>query len=241
MGWKNGTMKDQRNIFKMATTPETDSLPLKIDLWKRKFLLETIIFRSYVSFRECSPKSRASAGEARALGGLGIGKLQIFFWILQTCWKEPSWLQPNAWITAIHVCREMLLTKKLWPTTEGNSAPCMVPFPNSWKILLTNLGFSSPKFMCSKNSVKFRSWRKATPAFHWMATAMKILVAPLLILQEEGVVQIQFFLPECFGEIQFPATACAVVEKRLTFQTLPTGMSFMPLPLSCRSSSRSSL
>ncbi len=89
-------MKDQRNIFKMATLPETNSLPLKIDLWKRKFLLETIIFSSYVSFRECSPKSRASAGEARALGGLGIGKLQIFFWILQTCWKEPSWLQPNA-------------------------------------------------------------------------------------------------------------------------------------------------
>ena len=30
--------------------------PLKIDPWKRRFLLETIIFRGYgyVSFRECS-------------------------------------------------------------------------------------------------------------------------------------------------------------------------------------------
>ena len=27
--------------------------PLKIDPWKRRFLLETIIFRGYVSFREC--------------------------------------------------------------------------------------------------------------------------------------------------------------------------------------------
>ena len=26
--------------------------PLKIDLWKRRFLLETVIFRGYVSFRE---------------------------------------------------------------------------------------------------------------------------------------------------------------------------------------------
>ena len=28
--------------------------PLKIDPWKRRFLLETIIFRGYVSFRECN-------------------------------------------------------------------------------------------------------------------------------------------------------------------------------------------
>jgi len=27
--------------------------PLKIDPWKRRFLLKTIIFRGYVSFREC--------------------------------------------------------------------------------------------------------------------------------------------------------------------------------------------
>ncbi len=35
------------------TLPETNSLPLKIDLWKRRFLLETTIFRGYVSFRGC--------------------------------------------------------------------------------------------------------------------------------------------------------------------------------------------
>ena len=29
--------------------------PLKIDPWKRRFLLETIIFRGYVSFREGIP------------------------------------------------------------------------------------------------------------------------------------------------------------------------------------------
>ena len=36
----------------MFTPPETNSSPLKIDPWKRRFLLETTIFRSYVSFRE---------------------------------------------------------------------------------------------------------------------------------------------------------------------------------------------
>ena len=34
------------------TIPETNSSPLKIDPLKRKFLLETIIFSCYVSFRE---------------------------------------------------------------------------------------------------------------------------------------------------------------------------------------------
>ena len=28
--------------------------PLKVDPWKRRFLLETIVFRGYVSFRECT-------------------------------------------------------------------------------------------------------------------------------------------------------------------------------------------
>ena len=31
--------------------------PLKIDPWKRRFLLETIVFRGYVSFRECISNS----------------------------------------------------------------------------------------------------------------------------------------------------------------------------------------
>ena len=35
------------------TLPETNSSPLKIDPWKRRFLLESTIFRGYVSFREC--------------------------------------------------------------------------------------------------------------------------------------------------------------------------------------------
>ena len=34
------------------TLPETNIRPQKIDPWKRRFLLETIIFRGYVSFRE---------------------------------------------------------------------------------------------------------------------------------------------------------------------------------------------
>ena len=34
------------------TLPETNSSPLKIDPWKRRCLLETIIFGCYVSFRE---------------------------------------------------------------------------------------------------------------------------------------------------------------------------------------------
>ena len=34
------------------TLPETNSSPVKIDPWKRRFLLESINFRGYVSFRE---------------------------------------------------------------------------------------------------------------------------------------------------------------------------------------------
>ena len=40
-----------------VTFPETNSSPLKIDPWKRRFLLETIICRGYVSFRECKRKN----------------------------------------------------------------------------------------------------------------------------------------------------------------------------------------
>ncbi len=37
--------------------PDTNSSPLKIDPWKRRFLLETIICRGYVSFREYKRKN----------------------------------------------------------------------------------------------------------------------------------------------------------------------------------------
>ena len=37
------------------TLPETNISPLKMGApWKRRFLLETIIFMGYVSFRECT-------------------------------------------------------------------------------------------------------------------------------------------------------------------------------------------
>ena len=39
---------------KRDSMPKTNSSPLKIDRWKRRFLLETTIFRGHVSFRECS-------------------------------------------------------------------------------------------------------------------------------------------------------------------------------------------
>ena len=53
----------QRNQLGI-TLPETNSSPLKIGLWKRRFLLESIIFRGYgyVSFRQ------------------GRWWFQIFFW-----------------------------------------------------------------------------------------------------------------------------------------------------------------
>ena len=101
-------------------------------------------------------------------------------------------------------------TKTFWSAT--NFAPCVVPFPNISKIL-TNFGFSSPSFIFSKNSANLE---EATPACIGL-TAMQILVAPLLILQGEGVVQIQFFVPECFGEIHGTATgatkASAIAER----------------------------
>ena len=49
----NGGVKS-RDFFlrKPITLNKTNSSHLKIDLWKRGFLLETAIFRCYVSFRE---------------------------------------------------------------------------------------------------------------------------------------------------------------------------------------------
>ena len=38
--------------YLLSNIPETNSSPLKIDPWKRRLVLETIIFRGYVSFRE---------------------------------------------------------------------------------------------------------------------------------------------------------------------------------------------
>ena len=76
-----------------------------------------------------------------------------------------------------------------------------MPCPNISKIL-TNFGFSNPSFIFSKNSANLE---EATPDCIGLI-AMKSLVAPLPILQGEGVVQIQFFVPECFGEIHGTAT-----------------------------------
>ena len=40
-------------VLHMGKVPSLKlTYPLKIDPWKRRFLLETIIFRGYVSFRE---------------------------------------------------------------------------------------------------------------------------------------------------------------------------------------------
>ena len=44
------------------TLPETNSSHLKITPWKRRFLLETIIFRGYVSCRECIYKVSYMSG-----------------------------------------------------------------------------------------------------------------------------------------------------------------------------------
>ena len=41
-----------QDIIPDVTLPKTNSSHLKIDLWKRRFLLETTIFTCYVSFRE---------------------------------------------------------------------------------------------------------------------------------------------------------------------------------------------
>ena len=40
----------------ISSTVQTLNLPLKIDAWKRKFLLETTIFRGYIGFREGKKK-----------------------------------------------------------------------------------------------------------------------------------------------------------------------------------------
>ena len=119
----------------------------------------------------------------------------------------------------------MLLTKTFWSAT--NSAPCIVPFPNISKILLTNFGFSNPSFIFSKNSANLE---EATPACIGL-TAMQILVAPLLILQGEGGVQIQFFVPECFGEIHGTATGCL----KGLYSSRNTGGLFKDFQLECLS------
>ena len=38
--------------YQIDTLPEPNGSPLKIDPWKRMFLLETTIFRGHVSFRD---------------------------------------------------------------------------------------------------------------------------------------------------------------------------------------------
>ena len=46
-----GFLKSAMSI-QMFTLPETNNSHLQIDPWKRRFLLETMIFRGYVCFRE---------------------------------------------------------------------------------------------------------------------------------------------------------------------------------------------
>jgi len=56
------------------TSPETSSLHLKIDLWKRRFLWETTIYRGYgyESFREC-------------IMNHSQGSLLVIKWMTQDC------------------------------------------------------------------------------------------------------------------------------------------------------------
>ncbi len=51
-GWGISYIAFKLSKYLVFTLPETNSSPLKIDPWKRRFLLETTIFRCYVSFRE---------------------------------------------------------------------------------------------------------------------------------------------------------------------------------------------
>ena len=53
--WVEYPVSKSKLLKWLYTLPETNSSPLKIDPWKRRFLLETTIFRGYVSFRECNP------------------------------------------------------------------------------------------------------------------------------------------------------------------------------------------
>ena len=49
---------EQKYFMFCPALAKTNSLHLNIDLWKRRFLLETTIFRCYVSFRQGkNPKS----------------------------------------------------------------------------------------------------------------------------------------------------------------------------------------
>ena len=45
--------KHPHGLWKPLTLPETNSSHLKMTPWRRRFLLETIIFRCYVIFGEC--------------------------------------------------------------------------------------------------------------------------------------------------------------------------------------------
>ena len=55
MGQRNGCTLANPFFFSQSSgvVGQTNSSPLKMDPWKRRFLLETTIFRGYVSFREC--------------------------------------------------------------------------------------------------------------------------------------------------------------------------------------------
>ena len=66
-------------IVEMITLPETNSSPLKIEPSKRKFLLETSIFRGYVSFRECNPYLPFTSTTGRDVRSM---KVEMTFWSL---------------------------------------------------------------------------------------------------------------------------------------------------------------
>ena len=66
---------------------------LKIDPWKRKFLLETIIFRCYVSFRECT-----SCFRSRIVGpGVPFRSVEWAQHLIERPWQNAS-MRRGRWI-----------------------------------------------------------------------------------------------------------------------------------------------
>ena len=87
--------------------------PLKIDPWKRRFLLETISFRGYVSFRECSA-SYLTVFLHRTLFGRrswkwnsdasGQGTLEGFLGLEKGRGRGRRWRCGRRWIYGICIC-----------------------------------------------------------------------------------------------------------------------------------------
>ena len=125
------------DVIKIPVHPGKLTWNLKMNPWKRRFLLETIIFRFHVSFRggtvDGNQKSGGSTHQLRETLGrwnlpffyqgfihhpktvVGLG-IRLSGWRCWRCWLD---------IELLMIVRVLVVTKQLgWGTTQSKQLPC---------------------------------------------------------------------------------------------------------------------